>query len=114
MYTRYAIIINEKPIGLFAGLPLAINKHLADDLMEPFNEKLNIPDFYYLKGKNGKKDIYAYFTDLGLKRFEKEIKEILFVLEKNNQKVLITTQSKVGTARLIYEDKYQVLIKKKK
>ena len=71
MYTRYEIIINEKPVGLFAGLSLALNPRLADDLMEPFNEKLNIPDFYYIKGKNGKKNINAYFTDLGLKRFEK-------------------------------------------
>ena len=56
MYTRYEIIINEKPVGLFAGLSLALNPRLADDLMEPFNEKLNIPDFYHVNIKIKQED----------------------------------------------------------
>lgn len=113
MYTRYEIKTNNKTIGLFTGLYCTLDEKTADELIEPFNNYLIIPDFYYLKGKNGKKNIYAYFTEAGLLRFSKEIEKILEVIKDHGIEIITKKQNKVGTARLIYEDKYQVLIKSK-
>ena len=113
MYTRYEIKTKDKSMGLFTGLYETLNEKLADELIEPFNKYLSIPDFYYLKGKNGKKNIYAYFTEDGLLRFKKEIEKILEVTTRENINVIIKKQNAVGTARLIYKDKYQALIKSK-
>lgn len=113
MYTRYEIVLENKTVGLLAGLSEIISEKEADDLIEPFNQYLEIPWFYLTTGKNGKKNIYAYFTDLGLSRFSKEIDIICKRIEKEGYKINIKKQNKVGTARLIYEDKYQALIKSK-
>lgn len=116
MYTRFEIIDKENPnktYGFLIGLSkIGIDEKFVDDLTENLDTYLNIPDFYYLKSKKKQKNVFAYFTELGLKRFQYDIEKICKVIKENGYEVIEIKQNKVGTARLIYEDKYQALIRR--
>lgn len=115
MYYRYEIVDNlGKSYGLFTGLSIiGLEENHICEITEEFEKYLPIPMFYWNKGKNGKKDVFAYFTEYGKDRFRKCIENIIKIVENNGFTVIIKEQTNVGSRRLVYEDKYQVLIKKK-
>ena len=114
MYYRYEMIIDNKKYGIFVGLEkIGLDEDIRFEICDYFDKYLPIPGFYYIKGKNGKKDIFAYFTEEGNEKFKNHITNLIDFIEKMGYKTLITTQDKVGSRRLIYEDKYQALILKK-
>lgn len=115
MYYRYEIVDNTgKKYGFLSGLKeIGFNYKEEDELTEFFNKYLPVPDFYYKKGKNAKRDVYAYFTEYGIEIFRKYIEEIISKVKEKGFNVIVKEQTPVGTKRLIYYDKYQVLIKDK-
>jgi predicted secreted protein len=116
MYTRFEIRDKENPnktYGFLIGLSkIGIDEKEVDNLTEHLDEYLEVPFYYYSVGKKKQKNVFAYFTDLGLKRFEADIENICNVIKEKGYEVIVLKQNNVGTARLMYEDKYQALIRR--
>lgn len=116
MYTRYEVVNKDNTYncGLLTCLDdINLDIDTIESLTENFDAYLPRPSFYDTKGKNKRKDVFSYFTELGLNRFKEDIERICKVVEEKGYDVIIKKQDKVGSARLVYCDKYQALIRRK-
>ena len=114
LYYRFEIIINEKPSGFLTALSeLDDDSKILEEYLDFFDKYLKVPDFYYLKGKNKKRNAFAWFTEKGVDRFSTYISKIEKYCEEKGYSFIKREQPEVGTKRLLYKDNYQAIIKEK-
>lgn len=114
MYTRFEVYKDSYKRGLLTCLDeIGLSIDIIEELSEHFDKYLKVPNFYYEKGKKAKRDVFAYFTDKGLEFFKEDIEVICNIAKEKGYEISIIKQDKVGSARLVYEDKFQALIRRK-
>ena len=78
------------------------------DAVYRFEKDLPIPNLY----KNTNKKTISFFTEEGLSFFKEPIEDLVDVLETYIDKVTIITIKDVKKDKILYRDKYQIIIEK--
>lgn len=78
------------------------------DAVYRFEKDLPIPNLY----KNTNKKTISFFTEEGLSFFKESIEDLVDVLETYIDKVTIITIKDIEKDKILYRDKYQIIIEK--
>ena len=111
---RYELSLDgeRQGVGIMQGLDDVSNDYYSNELaLQPFNEKLPIPDRKYFDTANNYK-VLSYFTQKGIETFEKDITKLISYIENNGFSVIkLEKDVDVNNEELVvYKDEYQVLV----